>query len=79
MCGYDRAPAALHFHHLDPATQEFGVALRGAARSLERARRGAEKCVLLCANCHTEVEAGITPLPLSLAAPAPAGGGAGGR
>jgi ferredoxin len=27
------------------------------------AREEAAKCALLCANCHVEVEAGITTLP----------------
>jgi hypothetical protein len=31
----------------------------GATRSLERNRREAAKCVLLCSNCHAEVEAGL--------------------
>lgn len=33
-------------------------------RSIERAREEAAKCVLLCANCHAEVEAGVRSLPL---------------
>jgi hypothetical protein len=33
-------------------------------RSLARARDEARKCVLLCANCHAEVEGGFTQLPL---------------
>ena len=32
----------------------------GVTRSLTAARAEATKCVLLCANCHAEVEAGIT-------------------
>jgi transposase len=63
VCGYDRHPAALQFHHLDPAMKEFGLSTRGVARSLEKARSEARKCVLLCATCHAEVEAGVTPLP----------------
>jgi transposase len=59
LCGYDRHVGALQFHHLDPATKAFGLGLRGVARSLERCRAEARKCVLLCANCHAEVEAGI--------------------
>ena len=65
LCGYDRAPAALQFHHVDPATKEFHIAHRGVTRSLERARAEAAKCILLCANCHAEVEAGIATLPAS--------------
>jgi len=59
LCGYDGSPVALEFHHLDPREKEFGVASRGVARSLDRVRAEVRKCVLLCSNCHAEVEAGI--------------------
>jgi hypothetical protein len=62
LCGYDRCVRALEFHHVDRATKEFGVALRGVSRSLDRARSEARKCVLLCSNCHMEVEAGVARL-----------------
>ena len=62
-CGYDRCIAALEFHHVDPAEKAFSLSHRGVARSLARARAEAEKCVLLCANCHAEVEAGVRRLP----------------
>ena len=58
LCGYDRSPAALHFHHLDPAAKAFELSHQGVTRSIARAREEAAKCVLLCANCHAEVEAG---------------------
>jgi transposase len=57
LCGYDRCLAALEFHHLDPQLKEFGVARRGA-HGLERLRIEVSKCILLCSNCHAEVEAG---------------------
>lgn len=63
LCGYDRSLAALQFHHRDPATKGFSIAHRGAARSLATAAAEAEKCVLLCANCHAEVEAALATLP----------------
>ena len=63
LCGYDEAPAALHFHHLDPAAKAFTLAARGVSRSLARARAEAAKCVLLCANCHAAVESGVRELP----------------
>ena len=62
LCGYDRCSRALGFHHVDPATKSFTVAFGGLTRSIERARAEAGKCVLLCANCHMEVEAGIRSL-----------------
>jgi transposase-like protein len=62
ICGYSRHPSALQFHHVDPATKEFALSHEGVTRSLERARAEAKKCVLLCANCHAEVEAGAASL-----------------
>jgi hypothetical protein len=35
----------------------------GVTRSRAEARAEARKCVLLCANCHAEVEAGYRSLP----------------
>jgi hypothetical protein len=67
LCGYSRWIGALQFHHVDPAEKEFHIALRGVARSLARARAEAQKCVLLCANCHAEVEGGGVTLPVELA------------
>ena len=63
LCGYDAYLGALQFHHLDPTLKEFALGLRGMTRSLERARMEAAKCVLLCANCHAEVEGGVRTLP----------------
>jgi transposase-like protein len=64
VCGYDRCPAALHFHHLDPETKSFGLALTGVTLSIAAARAEASKCVVLCANCHAEVESGLTDVPV---------------
>jgi hypothetical protein len=61
-CGYDACVAALQFHHLDPRAKEFALSHEGITRGIERARQEAEKCVLLCANCHAEVEAGVRVL-----------------
>jgi hypothetical protein len=68
LCGYGRCVGALAFHHLDPQLKSFGLAEGGLARSLDKAREEVAKCVLLCANCHAEVEAGIAVLPLRAAA-----------
>jgi transposase len=73
ICGYDRCQRALEFHHLDPATKEFHIGYTGVTRSLARARAEAQKCILLCANCHAEVEAGITAVPLNSLAEADPG------
>jgi transposase len=62
ICGYDRHPAALQFHHLDPAQKTLAVSKR--VLSLDALRAETRKCVLLCATCHAEVEAGVTQVPL---------------
>lgn len=64
LCGYARHLAALQFHHVDPATKSFGLGVRGITRSIARLREEASKCVLLCANCHSELEVGAAQLPL---------------
>jgi hypothetical protein len=66
LCGYDRSLAGLHFHHVDPAAKSFALSRHGVTRSLLAAREEARKCVLLCSNCHAEVEAGAAQLPQSL-------------
>lgn len=62
LCGYARCLAALQFHHVDPDAKSFGIAQKGLTKGIEKLREEAEKCVLLCANCHAEVEAGVTDL-----------------
>jgi hypothetical protein len=62
LCGYRRCIGALQFHHLDPAEKRFGLASEGITRGIQTAREEARKCVLLCANCHAEIEAGIERL-----------------
>lgn len=64
LCGYDRCAAALEFHHLDPSEKRFGLG-GGQTRSIAEMRREAAKCVLLCSNCHAEVEAGLIELCLN--------------
>lgn len=73
LCGYDRSTAALQFHHLDPAAKSFAVSNAGVTRSIDVVRSEAEKCILLCANCHAEVESGVTKFdrPASSAVPTP--------
>ena len=71
LCGYSRSPAALQFHHREPIQKAFGISERGISRALEDARQEASKCVLLCATCHAEVEAGVARLPEKLSADAP--------
>jgi transposase len=67
ICGYDRSSRALEFHHLDPATKRLHVSGDGVTLALAVLRAEAQKCVLLCSNCHAEVEAGEARVPLKFA------------
>jgi hypothetical protein len=49
-CGYSACADALDLHHRDPRTKEF--ALGSFNGSLDRLLREAEKCDVVCANCH---------------------------
>jgi hypothetical protein len=62
VCGYARCLANLHFHHVDPTTKAFGIQM-GMGKSLAAYRAEAQKCVLVCANCHGEIEAGLIASP----------------
>jgi 5-methylcytosine-specific restriction endonuclease McrA len=66
ICGYDRYKGALHFHHIDARQKQFGISRRGFTRSIAKMRAEAAKCVLLCSNCHAEVEAGIAKIPAAI-------------
>lgn len=59
ICGYSKYQGALELHHIDPKQKEFSISRRGHSRSWERVKREIEKCILVCANCHREVEGGI--------------------
>ncbi|MDO8564827.1 MAG: HNH endonuclease signature motif containing protein, partial [bacterium] len=63
ICGYCKCDGALELHHVDPKQKSFSVGAKGYTRSWEKVKEEIDKCVLLCANCHREVSAGITQLP----------------
>jgi len=54
-CGYNKCVRAMEFHHKDRSQKEFGICEK-LCYSLERLRKEAQKCILLCCRCHREVE-----------------------
>lgn len=54
LCGYSKFIGALDFHHLDPTQKEFGFAK--LTKFNGRVKKELDKCIVLCANCHREVE-----------------------
>jgi hypothetical protein len=73
VCGYDRCQRALEFHHLDPTEKRFPLAHRGLSQGIAKLRAESAKCVLLCSNCHAEVESGLIDLPVRSTEPGSAG------
>ena len=59
LCGYERCHEALEFHHLDPDGKDFGISDKGYTRSWDKIRKELDKCILICANCHREIHAGL--------------------
>lgn len=66
ICGYERCLGALEFHHLDRSQKRLEINAKGVALALETLRKEAQKCVLLCANCHAEVERGVATVPATV-------------
>lgn len=64
ICRYNTCAATLEFHHPDPNKKDFSISVDGMTRSWERVKKEVEKCILICANCHREIHAGITQLPM---------------
>lgn len=67
LCGYARCVDALDLHHIDATTKEFGISSGGLTRSWEKVRTEADKCILVCANCHREIHAGMVEVQPSQA------------
>jgi len=64
QCGYHRCLEALTFHHID-RVKEFGIAAKGYTRSWEKVKVELDQCILVCAVCHIEIEAGVRKIAAS--------------
>src|SRR3990167_11159035 len=58
ICGYNKYQGALDLHHIR-GKKEFSIGDKGYTRSWEKVQAELDKCVLVCANCHRELEAGL--------------------
>ena len=63
-CGYNKCPAAMHFHHKDSEGKEFGIS-GNHARSWLIIKEELDKCEIRCANCHAEEHYTMTNLLLN--------------
>ena len=60
ICGYSRCQAAIEFHHRDPTQKEKGISqiIQGRRYNAENVLEflvEADKCDVVCANCHREI------------------------
>lgn len=58
VCGYNKNIAVLSFHHINDENnqKEYDISIRMGNRcSLETLKKEADKCILVCENCHREI------------------------
>ena len=51
-CGGVFHIASYDFHHLDPKKKDFSITDKLQRLPFEKIKEEADKCILLCANCH---------------------------
>lgn len=65
ICFYNKCQNSLNFHHIDPSTKCFDVSDATCRLNIpdELLEKELKKCILICANCHNEIHAGVTEIP----------------
>lgn len=53
-CGYNKCIRALEFHHINPLEKKYQMSK--VSNSFDILKKEADKCMLVCANCHREIE-----------------------
>ena len=56
ICGYNKCNSTLSFHHTDPKDKCFQISHGNIMRTDSKLVDELNKCILLCANCHMEIE-----------------------
>lgn len=64
ICGYDKCNSALEFHHINMEDKEMAFNM-AKNYSWETISEELKKCILVCANCHREIHAGMITTPLT--------------
>ena len=54
VCGYQKSPSALEFHHRDERRKCFNVSGNNLHKPWDLLVREADKCDVLCSVCHKE-------------------------
>jgi hypothetical protein len=58
LCCGENTPVCLDLHHLDPSMKE-GNPSKFVKYGWKRLMEEAEKCVVVCRNCHAKIHAGL--------------------
>lgn len=59
-CDYDACISALELHHLNPTEKLFSFgSIRARPRAWKSIVMELKKCIMVCSNCHREIETGI--------------------
>jgi len=57
VCGYDKNLSSLTFHHVNPSEKLFSLDTRTFGNRKESiVLVEVEKCIVVCRNCHGEIE-----------------------
>lgn len=56
ICGYNKCLTSLVFHHENPDEKENTISRLLCAKGKKAALEESKKCILICSNCHGEIE-----------------------
>ena len=68
ICGYSKLIQALEFHHLIKKDKLFVIS-GNHTRKWDSVKKELDKCILVCANCHREIEYGLINLSAPSSSP----------
>ena len=57
-CGYNKSNRALELHHINPNEKNFGISSK-TYLAWDKLENELKKCILVCSNCHAEIEDGL--------------------
>ena len=55
ICGYNKCLEALQFHHREESHKTISIS-KNLSGSFKNLKKEIQKCILVCANCHAEIE-----------------------
>ena len=59
ICGYNKCVQALDLHHINPEEKDRVISGNLLNNAWTKVCNELKKCILVCANCHREIHAGL--------------------